>query len=74
MFYNAHQNIFQFIDTLMRLKTDIYIKQRSIHLNNHTTSVINKKTFLKQAMAEFESKKISRIHKKKLSFKYLTIP
>jgi len=60
MFYNAHPNIFHFIDTMKRLQIDIYIKQRSIHLNNRTTSIINKEQFLKQAMADFQSRKISR--------------
>uniref|UniRef100_A0A2S2QBL8 MULE transposase domain-containing protein n=1 Tax=Sipha flava TaxID=143950 RepID=A0A2S2QBL8_9HEMI len=74
MFYNAHPNIFQFIDTMKRLQTDIYIKQRSIHLNNRTTSIIKKEQFLKQAMADFESKKISRFKfLKKLSFKFLPV-
>ena len=74
MFYNAHPNIFQFIDTMKRLQTDIYIKQRSIHLNNRATSIINKEQFLKQAMADFQSKKISRFEFiKKLSFKFLPV-
>jgi len=58
MFYNAHPNIFQFIDTMKRLQTDIYTKQRSIHLNNRTTSINNREQFLKQAMADFQSKKL----------------
>jgi len=57
-FYNANPNIFQFIDTLQRLQTDIYIKQRSIHLKNRKTFIINKEIFLKQAMADFQSKKL----------------
>jgi hypothetical protein len=60
MFYNAHPNIFQFINNLKKLQTDIYIKQRSTHLKNRTTSIMNKEQFLKQAMADFQSKKISR--------------
>ncbi|KAF0761944.1 MULE domain-containing protein, partial [Aphis craccivora] len=67
MFYNAHPNIFQFIDTLKRLQTDIYIKQRSTHLKNRTTSIINKEQFLKQAIADFQSKKISRFEFIKLT-------
>ncbi|KAF0765682.1 MULE domain-containing protein, partial [Aphis craccivora] len=41
MFYNAHPNIFQFINTLKRTE-------------NRTTSIINKEQFLKQAMADFQ--------------------
>jgi len=75
MFYNAHPNIFQFIDTLKRLQTDIYIKQRSTHSKSRTTSIINKEQFLKQAMADFQSKKISRFEFiKPLSFKFLPTP
>jgi len=72
MFYNAYPNIFQFINTLKRLQTDIYIKQRnSTHLKNRTTSIINKEQFLKQAMADFQSKKISRFEFiKTLSFTF----
>jgi len=72
--YNTHPNIFQFIDTMKRLQTDIYIKQRSIHLNNRTTSIINKEQFLKHAMADFQSKKISSFEfLKKLPFKFLPV-
>ena len=59
----------------MKLQTYIYIKQRSTHLKNRTTSIINKEQFLKQAMADFQSKKISRFEFiKTLSFKFLPIP
>jgi len=46
-------NIFQFINTRNRLQTDIYIKQCGIHLKNRTTLMINRESFLGQAMAYF---------------------
>lgn len=59
MFYHTYPNFLQFIDTLKWLQTDMfYIKQCSTHLNNRTTSQINKEQFLKQAIEEYQPKQI----------------
>lgn len=53
MFYNSHSNIFQFIDSLKSLKTDLYIKNEVLTSTTVLVTQINEEPFLRQAKIDF---------------------
>jgi hypothetical protein len=50
LFYSAHPNIFLFIDVLKNTQKDSNIKLKSRHLNTRRTNIIEKETFIRNAM------------------------
>jgi hypothetical protein len=60
LFYSAHPNIFVFIDVLKNAQKDTNIKLRSRNLNFHRTIIIEKETFIKNAMKRLEENQIDK--------------
>ena len=48
MFYSSYPNIFQFVEVLKNVQTDIYIKIRSSNLGNKRREDVEKKEFIKK--------------------------
>ncbi|KAF0710464.1 Uncharacterized protein FWK35_00035451, partial [Aphis craccivora] len=76
LFYSAHLNIiFVFIDVLKNIQKDIYIKLRSTHLNTHRTNIIEKETFIRNAMKRLKEKQIDKLEFIQIqSYKFLPVP
>lgn len=51
MFYSAHPNIFQFIQVLKNIQSDIYIKMRSSE-EKRRNYIISKEDFEKEKLTE----------------------
>jgi hypothetical protein len=60
LFYSAHTNIFVFIDVLKNVQKETYIKLRSIHLNTRRTIIIEKETFIRNAIKWLEENQIDK--------------
>ncbi len=56
-----NNNIFQFVEVLKNVQTDIYIKMRSSNLSNKRREDVEKEEFIKKTMTEFENKNITRL-------------
>lgn len=75
LFYSAHPNIFVFIDVLKNIQKDTYIKLRSTHLNTRRTNIIEKETFIRNAMKRLEENQIDKLEFIQiLSYKFLPVP
>jgi len=61
LFYSAHHNIFVFLDVLKNIKKDTYIKLRSTHLNTRRTNIIEKETFIRNAMKRLKENQIDKL-------------
>lgn len=61
MFYSSYPNIFQFVEVLKNVQTDIYIKMRSSNLSDKRRKDVEKEEFIKKTMTEFENKNITRL-------------
>lgn len=48
MFYSSYPNIFQFVEVLKNIQTDIYIKIRSSNLTNKRREDVEKVKFIKK--------------------------
>jgi len=59
MFYSSYPNIFQFVEVLKNVQTDIYIKMRSSNKRNKRREDVEKEEFIKKTMTEFENKNIT---------------
>ncbi|KAE9522680.1 hypothetical protein AGLY_016902 [Aphis glycines] len=72
LFYSAHPNIFIFIDVLKNIQKHTYIKLRSTHLNTRRTNIIEKETFIRNAMKRLEENQIEKLEFIQiLSYKFL---
>jgi hypothetical protein len=60
LFYSAHPNIFVFIDVLKNAQKYSNIKLKSSHLNTRRTNIIEKETFIRNAMKRLEENQIDK--------------
>jgi hypothetical protein len=58
LLYSAHPNIFVFIDVLKNAQNNI--KLRNSHLNTRRTNIIEKETFIRNAMKRLEENQIDK--------------
>lgn len=74
MFYSAHPNIYQFINILLNIQCETYIKIRSVHIINSRNCVKEKEKEISHQMQLFQSNTISRFeYVQCLSHKFLPI-
>lgn len=74
MFYSAHPNIYQFINILLNIQCETYIKIRSVHIINSRNCIKEKEKEIGHQMQLFQSNTISRFeYVQCLSHKFLPI-
>jgi hypothetical protein len=59
-FYSAHPNIFVFINVLKNVQKDTCIKLRSTHFNTRRTYIIEKETFIRNAIKRLEENQVEK--------------
>ncbi|XP_016663060.1 uncharacterized protein LOC107884772 [Acyrthosiphon pisum] len=69
-FYTSHPNIYNFVDVLLEVQSETYIKFRS--KSESTKKMCEKEAFIREQMTKFELKEIDNFELvKSLSFKFL---
>jgi hypothetical protein len=70
-FYTSHPNIYNFVDVLLEVQSETYIKFRSKSVR--TKKMYEKKAFVRKQMTELKLKEINNFELvKSLSFKFLS--
>ncbi|KAF0717727.1 MULE domain-containing protein [Aphis craccivora] len=60
MLYSAHPNIYQFINILLDVQCETYIKIRSIHIINTRNSIKDKEKEIQHQIQLLQSNKINK--------------
>jgi len=61
MIYSPNPSIFQLVDVLKQVQCDIYVKMRSLNLNNRRREILEKEKFISSVMTQFQNNEISSI-------------
>ncbi|KAF0765421.1 MULE domain-containing protein [Aphis craccivora] len=69
-FYTSHPNTYNFVDVLLQIQSETYIKFRSKSIR--TEKICEKESFIREQMIKHERKEIGNFNLvKSLSFKFL---
>jgi hypothetical protein len=61
MFYSTYPNIFQFLEVLENVKTDIYIKMRSSNQTQKRRVTMEKENYVHEIMRQYRDQVITRL-------------
>lgn len=74
MFYSAYPNIFQFVEILKNVQTDVYVKIRSSNVTKKRREVLEKEDYINDIMHQFQNKMLTRLEFiEKLAYKNLPV-
>lgn len=74
MFYSSYPNIFQFLEVLKNVQTDVYIKMRSFNQTQIRRKAMEKEDYIREFMRQYEDKIITRLEFiEKLAYKILPV-
>uniref|UniRef100_A0A2S2NXU0 MULE transposase domain-containing protein n=1 Tax=Schizaphis graminum TaxID=13262 RepID=A0A2S2NXU0_SCHGA len=74
MFYSSYPNIFQFLEVLKNVQTDVYIKMRSSNQTQIRRKAVEKEDYIREIMRQYENKIITRLEFiEKLAYKNLPV-
>ncbi|KAE9521880.1 hypothetical protein AGLY_017687, partial [Aphis glycines] len=72
IFYPSYPNIFQFLEVLKNVQTDVYIKMRSSNQTQIRRKAVEKEDYIREIMRQYEDKIITRLEFiEKLAYKNL---
>jgi hypothetical protein len=74
MFYSTYPNIFQFVEILKNVQTDVYVKIRTSNVTKKRREVLEKEDYINDIMHQFQNKMLTRLEFiEKLAYKNLPV-